>query len=541
MERLIDEIPRKEKVEIEKCWTKVILEFLGWVWDKEKWVSLTGSATKMTIMKPNSEKIVWLIDFGMFQWCENELKYNEILPFDLEEIDFVLLTHTHLDHLWKLLHFSKDEFKWTIWTTKLNRDILFSMLSDVIKLQPEVKNNVEKLKTKKENYLSLLDKISAFWKEALEQFNGELKNLDKEIANAEKDENNNKKQYFEIKDLLKLTQKVNWINYLEKFEVVNDILATTISAWHLPWSAQFILKIKVEKDKEIKIWFSGDIWKFQNSAVWWKPEISREKLDLFVIEWTYSDRLHSDFLEEEKKLVNVINETIQRNWNIIIPTFVQWRSQEAALYLTNLMDSWKISKVPIFYHSALIEKITETYSRYYPKIFASLLKNQNIKKAFTGKWKNKQNHFEKYKKSSIILASWWMMNWWSIENYLDYLEDPKNLFLAVWYQAEKTLWNKIFTQKVSEIEHKEKWKININCQIHNFKWFSGHWDQNDLLALLWNMKFEENAKIVINHSEKSIEQFWFIQKIKEKIEKNSKEILWKINIILADFNEKYYK
>lgn len=534
MERLFDEIPRQEKVEIEKYGTKVILEFLGWVWDKEKWVSLTGSAIKITIMKPNSQKIVWLVDFGMFQWCENESKYNEILPFNLSEINFGLFTHPHLDHIWKLLHFSKDEFKWTIWTTKVNKDILFSMLSDVIKLQPEVKNDVEKLQTKKENYLSLLDKISAFWEEVLEQINEELENIDKEIENAEKDENNNAKQYFDRKDLLKLIQKINWINYLEKFEVVNDILATTISAGHLPWSAQFILKIKVGKDKEIKIWFSGDIWKFKNPAIWWKPEISREKLDLFVIEWTYSDRLHSNFLEEEKKLVNIINETIKRNWNIIIPTFVQWRSQEALLYLTNLIDSWKISKVPIFYHSALIEKITETYSRYYPKIFASLLNNENIKKAFTGKWKNKQNHFGKYKKSSILLASWWMMNWWSIENYLDYLEEPKNLFLAVWYQWEWTLWNKIFTQKLSEIEHKEKWKININCQIHNFKGFSGHWDQDDLLFLLKEMKFSKKAKIIINHSEKSESQtlFWLV----------IKWIVWKSkDIILADFNEKYYK
>ncbi len=80
----ISEIPRQSKIEIEKYWTKVILEFLWWIWDKEKWISLTGSATKLTIENIDWTKSIWLIDFWMFQWWENALKYNEILPFDLK-------------------------------------------------------------------------------------------------------------------------------------------------------------------------------------------------------------------------------------------------------------------------------------------------------------------------------------------------------------------------------------------------------------------------------------------------------------------------
>ena len=146
---MLEQLSREKKIEFEKYGVKVSLEFLWWVWNKEKGVSLTGSATLLTIDIPWQDKIRWIIDFGMFQWCENELKYNEILPFDLSKIDFVIVTHSHMDHIWKLLHFSKDEFNWTIWTTKISRSLIYAMLTDFLKLQPKPKET--KIDLLKEN------------------------------------------------------------------------------------------------------------------------------------------------------------------------------------------------------------------------------------------------------------------------------------------------------------------------------------------------------------------------------------------------------
>ena len=309
----ISEIPRQSKIELEKYWTKVTLDFIGWVWDKEKWVSLTGSATKLTIEKSDWTKSVWLIDFGMFQWWDEEkiIKYNEILPFNLKEIDFVLLTHTHVDHIWKTLHFSKDDFMWTIWTTKINKEVLNIMLSDVVKLQP--KNEITELE-KAENELKNLKSIntSKLWHDAVDQINGMIEDLEEEINNLEEKSKNikkPKKDFFETDDIQKVQNKINSINKREKVEVWNDIQLSFIKAGHLPWSAQAILKIKTENSKYINIWFSGDVWKIKNPAVWWIPDESTERLDLYVIESTYAWRSHPNIKKEVDDLIQIINDT----------------------------------------------------------------------------------------------------------------------------------------------------------------------------------------------------------------------------------------
>ena len=535
MPEKLSELPRQSKIELEKYWAKVTFEFIGWNWDKEKWVSLTWSATKLTIEKPNWEISTGLIDFGMFQGCENDLKYNEILPFDLDKIDFVLLTHTHVDHIWKMLYFSKEEFQWTVWTTKLNKDVLFTMLSDVIKLQPKPETtSIEKLQNEINNYSSFLDKWFKLWQEWLEQIHSEIDDLKEKLEKLEKTENNTKKEYFESEDLLELIKKVNGITKYEKVEVGNDIQLSYIRAWHLPGSGQAIIKIKVWPNKYISLWFSWDLWKFKSPAVWWKPDISKERLDWYMIESTYAWRLHPDFQKQEKEFIKVIKETIKVGWKIIIPTFMQWRAQEIWLYLEYLMDNNKIPRILVFYHSTNIKKITEVYYRHIPKTYSGLVKWDFFKQAVTGQWKNKQENFDKHKWSAIVLASWWMMDGWAVENYLDYLDNPKNLFISVWYQWEWTLWNKIFMEEVKEIEHNQKWKIAINSKIHNLRWFSWHADEEDLLYLLSKMKFWKDAKIIINHWEKWVSQtlFWLAVKW----------VVWRTKeILFADFNEDLYQ
>ena len=536
MKKLSESLPRESKIEFEKYWTKIILEFLWWVWDKEKWVSLTGSATKLTIIKPDWEKIVGLIDFWMFQWCEKELEYNEILPFDLKEINFSIATHTHLDHIWKLLHLSKDEFNWTIWTTRINKEVLPVMLADIIKLQPDNPvNKIENLKESIKNLEKTRQKLaSSLWEknDAVQQLDDFIDQEKEKLKKLMKVEKENKKEYFERQDSIKLMEKINGINYYEKVEVSNDIQLSFIKAWHLPGSAQAILKIKAGKNKYITIWFSWDIWKFKNPAVWGKPDITKEKLDLFIIESTYAGRYHLDFKEEGNRLIEEINKTIKKWWKIIIPAFMQWRAQEFALYLSQLIRLWKIKKVPMFYHSKSIEKILDIYKRHYPSQFWILKKS--IKSAVNGVWKNKELSFESTKWAAILIASWWMMEWWTINNYFTYLQDPKNLFISSGFQAEWTKWNQVFIKWTNEIEIPGIGIININCNLHNFRWFSGHWDQEDLLTLIKWISFSKDAKVIINHWEKSPEQITFWYAIKW--------IIWRTKeVLFADFNEKTYE
>ena len=533
MEQL-NKIPKESKIEYEKNWTKICLEFLWWVWNIEKWVSLTWSATLLTIELSNWKNYKWLIDFWMFQGCENAIKYNEVLPFDLDKIDFVLVTHTHVDHIWKLLHFSKNEFNWTIWTTKLNRNVLYRMLLDVIKLQEKEPKKTEIIEKKIKNYINLIDDIKQYWNDWVEQIEDIINSLEEELKKLNKQEElDYDKKYFEQEDLTKLFWKINSIDYYEKVEVANWVTLSFISAWHLPWSAQIILKIEDWSNETMNIWFSWDLWKIRNPAIWWTPDVSKEKLDLYMIESTYAWRNHPDFFQQENELIEVINKTIDKWWKIIFPLFMQWRAQEVIVYLYKLIENWKIKNIPVFYDWNNIENILKDYanSEDYKDIFERFLNNNFLRKAVTWKWKNKQLNFGKYKGSAILLTTWWMMDGWTIRKYLEYLQDSKNLFISMWYQAENTLWKSIFIEWEEQIET-EKWKININAKLHNFRWFSGHADEDDLLKLLSQMNFNKDAKIIINHWEKWLSQtkFWLA----------IKDIVTKVKVLIAEFSDSYY-
>jgi metallo-beta-lactamase family protein len=531
----LSELPRKSKIEFEKYGVKISLEYFWWVWNKEKWVSLTGSATLLTVDIPGEKPLKWLIDFWMFQWCENELKYNEILPFDLSKIDFVIVTHSHIDHIWKLLHFSKDEFDGTIRTTKVARGFIWTMLKDVIKLQPKPeKTKVDKLMDKLKNLYDQYRKLDNLGREQIELL---IEDLQEEIDKLESNQNyleEKDRKYFTWEDLSKLFYKINTIDFYEKAEIKNNISLSFIKAGHLPWSAQAIIKIKVWTNKYITLGFSWDLWKYRNPSIWWKPDISKEKLDLYMIESTYAWRTHAEFKNEEEKLVKAINDTIKNKWKIIIPVFIQWRAQELIHLLHNLIKTWRIQRVPIYYYSSWMEEITNLCKKYYPHIFKDELNWNLFSPAIIWKWKKRKDQFRSAKNSAILLVSGGMMDGGTVREYLDLLSDPKNLFVSMGYQWEWTLWRKIFMEKIKEVVLPSIWKIKINAKIHNFRGFSWHADEHDLLEIIKNMKFTKWAKIIINHGEKSLEQLTFGWAVKW--------IVWDTKqVLFAEFNEKPYE
>ena len=532
----LDEIKYNSHIEFEKYWCKVELDFLWWAWDPEKWVNLTGSATKLTINFPDGRKYIWLIDFGMFQWCENALKYNEVLPFKLEDIDFVIATHTHLDHIGKMLHFSKDEFNGKIITTSINAKVMMIMLKDIIKLQQlEEEKNItplKKLKNKVKNLKNLKIPRSKWDDADVDDFDNLISELEDKLSSIQSEDNEEQKtkEFFSSKDLNKLLLKINSSDYYEKTEVKNDIELVFIPAWHLPGSSQAIIKIKVGKNKFITLWFSGDLWKIKNPAVWWKPEVSKEKFDLYMIESTYAWRFHPEIQKEENKFIEAVNHAISNNWKIIIPVFMQWRAQEVALYIHKLQKEWKIPNIPIFYHSDSIWQINNIYKNHYPKIFKKL--DKILKPAVEQKWRDKKYIFENYNKPAFLLASWWMVSWWTIMSYLWELTDKNNSFIAVWYQAEDSLGNEIFTQKKDKIKY-EWTEYSINAKIEKVSLFSWHADEEDLIKIIKKMKFTKDAKIIINHWEKSPAQFVFGLALKQIVGKTK-------DVLFADFEENNY-
>ena len=330
MNQLSELVTQSSVIELEKHGVKVNIKIYGWEWDVDKGVNLTGSATWLEIILPGGKKINWLIDFGMFQGCENELKYNEILPFDIGKLSFVIVTHTHLDHIGKLLFFSKPEFKWNIWTTKLNKALIHTMLADVIKLQPEnplseadkIKQKIENLKKSK----AILEKtiFDEDLEDAIAPIELAIEGLEEKLRTLKV--GNIEKKYFDTEDLLNVMTKINSVDFYEKFEVANQVEVAFIKAGHLPWSAQVIMKVCWKDKKTIVLGFSGDLWKIKKPAIWGKPDISKEKFDFYMIESTYAGRNHPEKSQEEQKLIEKNSANSRKRWKDYYSCFYAMKS-----------------------------------------------------------------------------------------------------------------------------------------------------------------------------------------------------------------------
>lgn len=118
------------------------IKTLWWVETED--VSLTGSSTLLTISW--LKKMRFLIDIGLFQWWEKIAEYNEKVLKEVKKLDYIIITHAHMDHIWRLPLLVKNGFKWKIIMTNMTKDLAFSMLEDYVNL---TKNKIDDFKRNK--------------------------------------------------------------------------------------------------------------------------------------------------------------------------------------------------------------------------------------------------------------------------------------------------------------------------------------------------------------------------------------------------------
>ena len=440
-------------------------------------LSFFGAAEMVTgscyLLETNKHKI--LIDCGMFQGdADSEDLNRSIFQFEPSKIDFLLLTHAHIDHSGRIPLLIKRGFKGKILATKATLELCEIMLPDSGYIQEMELEwiNRKRLRAGK----PLLDPLYT-------------------AADAE-----NSLKYFEA------------ISYDEVIQITEEIEIRYKDAGHILGSAIIELWV-TENDETIKIVFSGDLGN-KDIPLMRDPSIINEA-DYLIMETTYGNKVHKEAKNTILFLLDVITHTIEKGGNIVIPSFAVGRTQEI-LYMLNMLKESELSQIesiPVFVDSPLAINATNVFQNnqdLFDEDTKELIRSGDNPFEFPNlvftKTADESKAINFHEGSSIIVSASGMCDAGRIKHHLKHnLWRGNSSVVFVGYQAKGTLGRKI-------LEGEKKVKIfgediYINCNIYNLNGLSGHADKNGLVE--WISSFEKKpAKIFLTHGEEdSLREF----------------------------------
>lgn len=405
-----------------------------------------------------------LIDAGLFQGVkELRLRNWDKLPIEPKEIDLLLLTHAHIDHVGYLPRLVKDGFKGKIICTHATADLTKIMLRDAAKLQEE-------------------EAVFAFKRGYSKHSKPEplFTTVDAEQAIT----------------LLRGHAMKTAINLFK------DVVIKFINTGHILGSAIIEMTIKGESQTK-KIVFSGDIGRY-NDPVMYEPETVAEA-DVLLVESTYGDRVNP-LGKVEEKLTEVVNEAVANDGAVIIPAFAVGRTQTLLYYFNKLMVEGRIPKLPVYIDSPMAINVTDLYERHHSlhKIkvehrghdLISIFDSDNIHFCHT---RESSKAINAIRKACIIISASGMCTGGRILHHMaNRLPRETDTFLFAGYQAEGTRGRDMLEgEKTVKIFGEQ---VPVRCRVRKVNGLSAHADQEELLT--WLKGFKKGPKITfVTHGE----------------------------------------
>lgn len=407
-----------------------------------------------------------MVDCGLFQGNRDiRMRNYRTSPVAPSEVDFLLLTHAHIDHSGLLPRFCKQGFKGQIITSTATRDLCTVMLPD----------------------------------------SGHIQEMEVEFDNRKALRRGEKLQepLYTAADGLNCLRLFKGIRYEEMINLNENVRVRFRDAGHILGSA--IVEIWVKEDgNEFKIVFSGDLGK-KNTPIINDPAII-EDADFLLIESTYGNRLHEPMVNQKKKLAQIINRTMQQGGNIVIPAFAVERTQEILYFLNEMLEAGQIPKMPVYVDSPLAISATEIFMHNRDYYDAGLSKRVNSGKKifdFPGtrftRSADESKQINASPESKIIISASGMADAGRIKHHLKHnLWRPESTIVFVGYQAEGTLGRLL-------VEGEKKVKIfgetiNVAAHIESLQGLSAHADQKGLLEFIDNFK-QKPQKVFVVHGE----------------------------------------
>lgn len=420
---------------------------------KIKFIGGAGTVTgSKTLVESNGIRI--LIDCGQFQGIKPLRELNwEPLPILPSSIDFVLLTHGHLDHCGWLPRLVNQGFKGKIYCTSPTKDITKLILLDSAKIQEEEAN-----KANEEHY-------------SKHEIAEPLYN----VAQAEK--------VFPHFRVIKTNEIIN---------LDAQISAVYTNAGHILGACSIELTI----ENKILV-FSGDIGRDNDLLVF--PPIKPKKADYIFLESTYGNRLHPDS-DAKAELEMYINNAVQKGGTIIIPSFAVERAQTIMYLLWQLKEEGKIPNIPFIIDTPMGIKVLDIFSnnRNWHKLpeedFTAMC---NMFILVSDYQETIDTIYNKH--SKVVIAASGMITGGRVLSYLErYIGLPETTVIIIGYQAEGTRGRKLL-EGAKDIKIHGKY-YDVKANILEIESLSAHADQKGLLDWLSEIETKP-TKVFLVHGE----------------------------------------
>ncbi|MBK6996828.1 MAG: MBL fold metallo-hydrolase [Lewinellaceae bacterium] len=412
--------------------------------------TVTGS--KYLIEAPEKK---FLVDCGLFQGLKQLRLLNwDHLPVDVPSIDFVLLTHGHLDHVGYLPRLIKDGFKGKVYGTAPTLDIAEIILRDSARLQEE-----EAEQANKEGF----------------------------------SKHHPAKPFYTEKDVESTLTHFSTIDLNQWIDLGGQVKARFQTNGHIIGST--FIEVHVQGKKFV---FSGDV--DQEDDLLLMPPKKPTEADILFVESTYGDRLHPEG-DVKERLKTIVLETIARGGSVIIPSFAVERTQVMMYLLWQLRISGELPDVPLIMDSPMGARVLGVFEKHrdWHKLPTAEYTAMCEMFQVVEDYRETMNLIDtKYPK--IIIAGSGMVTGGRVLSYLQhYIEYPQHTVLLVGYQGEGTRGRQLL-EGTHEIKiHGKYYPVKSHVEI--LHGLSAHGDQTELLHWMSDIK-KAPEHIFVIHGEK---------------------------------------
>ncbi len=419
--------------------------------------TVTGS---LHLFEYNNKK--FLLECGLYQGHREEAeRINSTFPFKPREIEFVILSHAHIDHCGNLPNLTKRGFTGPIYCTPATKDIASLLIMDSARIQE-----------------------------------ADFEYLNKQRKKAGLPP---KEPLYTLNDVDDVLKEFSTVNYNETFEPLPGLKCTLFDAGHILGSS--IIQIEAGNKS---ILFSGDLGR-KDMPIINDPYVASD-IDYLILESTYGGRKHQSFDGIYNELKQLIEEGKKKHSKIIIPAFAVERTQVLITLLKRLYEDGILKNVPVYIDSPLATNVTdvfrnhpecfdeETYDlfkkgdpfnfpglRYIPDVPASKRLNDR-----TG--------------PMIIISASGMCEGGRVTHHLIHsIGDRNNMIIITGFQARGTLGRKLLegANRVS-IFHD---RYDVRAKVYFMGGLSAHADGDDLFNYVSSLKDNRLKKVFLVHGE----------------------------------------
>ena len=448
----------------------------------------------------------FLVDCGLHLGYVNEELLNEKpFAFDVKSIDFMLLTHAHIDHSGRIPKLYKEGYSNPIYATKATCDLCEIMLPDSGHIQ-ETETEIKNKKRKRQGQKVMVEPL------------------------------------YTAKDALECTKLFVPEKYDTLIDLSEGITVRFNDAGHMLGSAMIEVWI-TENGKQQKIVFSGDIG--NNDIPLLASPTMIDSADYLIMESTYGNRLHIRNNEKASMFLDIVSETIDNGGTVVIPSFAVGRTQEILYELNKIKDQHKddekfqeeyknLMRTPVYVDSPLAVSATEVFRKNMnlfdeeiqkfikrgdnPLDFPGLRFTQSVEES---KALNESNE------PCIIISASGMCDVGRIKHHLKHnIWNPKSTILFVGYQAPGTLGYEIVNgaKKVTIFGE----EFAVNARIEYIEGYSGHADQEWLMNFVYSF-YNKPKHIFLVHGEEESQEV-----LRNKILENTG-----IGVTIPEYGETY--